>query len=110
MSLSDRSTTGVAINMPKVPPAAELVTVVIFGRTAEGPRRHITRRLKVGKKPVPIEDVPERELMLVWNSGPTDVEILNAEGERLSKLSSAGGSDFVYYPTQREPIVARVVA
>jgi hypothetical protein len=107
--LSDRSMTGVAI-MSKVPPAAELVTVVIFGRTAEGSRRHITRRQKIGKKPVPIEDVPERELMLVWNSGPTDVEILNAEGERLSRLSSTGGGDFVYYPTQREPIVARVVA
>ncbi|MGD0394788.1 MAG: hypothetical protein ABSC41_19355 [Acidimicrobiales bacterium] len=96
--------------MPKVPPAAELVTVMIFERTSEGSRRHITRRLKVGKKPVPIEDVPERELILVWNSGPTDVEILNEEGERLSKLSSTEGSDFVCYPTQRERIVARVVA
>jgi hypothetical protein len=96
--------------MPKASPAAELVTVVIFERTSGGPRRHITRRLKIGKKPVLIEDVPERELILAWNSGPTDVEILNEGGERLSRLSSTGGGDFVYYPTQRDPIVARVVA
>ncbi len=96
--------------MPKGPPAAELVTVVILGKQPGGPLRHITRRLRVGKKPVPIEDVPGRELLLVWNSGPTDVEILDREGKRLSTLSSSVESDFVYYPSQREPIVARVVA
>ncbi len=96
--------------MPKGSPAAELVTVVILEKQPGGPLRHITRRLKVGKKPVLIDDTPERELILVWNSGPTDVEILNEEGETLSTLSSSWESDFVYYPGQREPIVARVVA
>ena len=71
------------------------------------PWRRTLRRLEVGKRPVPIEDDPSRELLLVWNSGPRGVEIIDEGGERLSRLTPAG-NDFVYYPGERGPISARV--
>ena len=88
---------------------AELNIVCIANQNANLPSQRTVRHLEVGKKPVPIEDDPRRELLLVWNSGPKDVEIINEDGERLSKLTPAG-NDFVYYPGERGPISARVVA
>jgi hypothetical protein len=88
---------------------AELNVVSIANQNANLPSQRTVRHLEIGKKAVPIEDDPNRELLLVWNSGPKDVEIINEEGERLSKLTPAG-NDFVYYPGQRGPISARVVA
>ena len=93
----------------KAVPRAELNVVLIADRDDGRRLERTLRRLEIGKRLVRIEDDPARQLLLVWNSGPTDVEIVNDEGERLSTLKSAGG-DFVYYPSQRCPISARVVA
>ncbi len=93
----------------KAPSLAELNVVSIAGQNADPPSHRTLRRLAIGKKLVPIEDDPNRELLLLWNSGPRDVEIVNEHGERLSKLSPSG-EDFVYYPGQRGSISARVVA
>ena len=93
----------------KVTSFAELNIVSIAHQDAGVPGRRTLRHLEIGKKAVPIDDDPGRQRLLVWNSGPKDVEIIDESGERLSKLTPAG-NDFVYYPEQRGPISARVVA